>query len=101
MDRTRWKSLLLKAAFWVQIHNLPTGMYTEQMTKQFGKFIGEYVEYDAKTMAVGLRNFMRISILVDIRQPLKRKKKLILVKKKEIFAVFKYERLTTFCFIYG
>lgn len=76
-------------------------MYTEQMARQFGAFIGEFVEYDAKAVAAGLRTFMRVRVLVDIRQPLKRKKKLILAKQKEIFAMFKYERLTTFCFISG
>lgn len=64
-------------------------MYTEQMAKQFGEFIGEFVKYDAKVVVARLRNFMRIRVMVDIRQPLKRKKKLILAKKKENFAMFK------------
>ncbi|MBA0722862.1 hypothetical protein Golax_003502, partial [Gossypium laxum] len=38
---------LLKAGFWVQVHNLPSGMYSESIAKQFGDFIGEFVEYQA------------------------------------------------------
>ncbi|PPS07691.1 hypothetical protein GOBAR_AA12950 [Gossypium barbadense] len=48
---------LLKVGFWVQIHNLPSVMYSESMAKQFGDFIGEFVEHDAKSVAMGLRNF--------------------------------------------
>lgn len=64
---------LLKARFWVQIHNLPAGFYSELMAKQFGVFIREFMEYDAKFVATGLKNFIKIRVMVDIRQPLKRK----------------------------
>lgn len=57
---------LLKARFWVQVHNLLGGMYSETMAKQFGNFIGDFIDYDAKAIAVGLRNYMCIRVLVDI-----------------------------------
>ncbi|MBA0634773.1 hypothetical protein Godav_028817, partial [Gossypium davidsonii] len=56
-----------------------------------------FVDYDVKAIAKGLRNYMRIKVKIDIRQSLKRKKKLV-VAKKEFFVFFKYERLTTFFF---
>lgn len=90
---------LLKTAFWVQIHSLPPGMFSETMARKFDDFIKEFVEYDSKVVSARLRNYMRIQVLVDIRQPLKRKKKLIIAKGKDFFVVFKYEKLTTFCFI--
>ncbi|MBA0724524.1 hypothetical protein Golax_021210 [Gossypium laxum] len=65
--------LLLKTGFWVQVHNLFNGMYLESMAKQFGDFIGEFVEYDAKSVA----------------------------ETKEISTIFKYEKLTTFCLFCG
>lgn len=58
------------------------------MAKQFGDFIGDFVDYDAKVVA-GLRNYMRIRIMMDIRNPLKHKKSLIIGKMKEIFTIFK------------
>ncbi|MBA0792610.1 hypothetical protein Gohar_017094, partial [Gossypium harknessii] len=91
---------LLFTSLWIQIHNFPPGMFMATIAKQFGDFIGTFVDYDVKTIAAGLRNYMWIRVKIDIRQSLKRKKKLIVVKK-EFFATFKYERLTTFYFLCG
>lgn len=59
------------------------------------------MDYDAKSVAAGLRTFMQIHVMLDIRNPLKCKKKLIIGKTKEFFAIFQYEKLTTFCFLCG
>ncbi|MBA0695792.1 hypothetical protein Goari_002391, partial [Gossypium aridum] len=69
--------LLLKIGFWVQVHNLFNGMYLESMAKQFGDFIGEFVEYDAKSVAEDLVDVMIESCLNE-EQPINvvdRKKK--------------------------
>ncbi|MBA0879418.1 hypothetical protein Goshw_011297 [Gossypium schwendimanii] len=73
---------LLFTEFWVQIYNLPLGFFTETIAKQFGDFIGVFVDYDAKAVTAGLRNYMRIRVKVDIRQSLSRRKKLIVAKKR-------------------
>lgn len=59
------------------------------------------MQYDAKNNSSIWREFMRIRIKVDVRRPLKRKKKI--VKKDKIKVVFtcKYEKLGDFCFICG
>lgn len=72
---------LLNVAFWVQVHSLPMRLFSEAMAKQFGNFIGEFMEYDTKRVVVGFKNFVHIRVLLDIRQPLKRKKKLIIAEK--------------------
>lgn len=36
--------------FWVQIHDLSTGLMFEMMAKQFGDFIRSLLEYDAKSL---------------------------------------------------
>ncbi|KAH1128926.1 hypothetical protein J1N35_000304 [Gossypium stocksii] len=92
---------LNQAGFWVQIHNLPSGLYSENMARQFGDFIESFVDYDSKAILAGLRNFMRIRVLVDVRKLLKRRKKLLIAKSKECIVSFKYEKLTTFCFLCG
>ncbi|MBA0680104.1 hypothetical protein Goari_011826 [Gossypium aridum] len=51
---------LLYTVFWVQIHNLPSGMYLEAMAKQFRDFIEFSLNYDAKVIVARLRNLMRI-----------------------------------------
>ncbi|MBA0850993.1 hypothetical protein Goshw_010900 [Gossypium schwendimanii] len=53
--------------FWVQIYNLPHGFFTEAIAKQFGDFIGVFVDYDVKAITAGLRNYMLIRVKVDIR----------------------------------
>lgn len=44
---------------------------------------------------------MRIRIRVDVRKPLKRKKKIIRKNGPEFIVLCKYERLRDFCFRYG
>ncbi|MBA0838052.1 hypothetical protein Goarm_010149 [Gossypium armourianum] len=34
--------------FWVQVHDLPPGFFSEKMAKQFGNFIGTVIDYDMK-----------------------------------------------------
>ncbi|KAK5834505.1 hypothetical protein PVK06_018386 [Gossypium arboreum] len=66
---------LLYANFWVQIHNLPLGMYLEAMAKQFSDFVGVFLDYDAKAIAARLMNCIRIRVQSDICQRLKGKKR--------------------------
>ncbi|MBA0760158.1 hypothetical protein Gotri_022922 [Gossypium trilobum] len=68
---------LIFVDFWVQIHNLPFGLILEVMGRQFGNFIGTFLEYDMKAMGRGFRGYMRVSVQVDIRDPLKRCNKII------------------------
>lgn len=44
---------------------------------------------------------MRIQVMLDIQNPLMRKKKLILGKRGCMYALFRYERLPIFCFLCG
>ncbi|MBA0812487.1 hypothetical protein Gohar_026454 [Gossypium harknessii] len=37
---------LYLSEFWVQIHDLALGLMTETMAKQFGDFLGQFLEYD-------------------------------------------------------
>ncbi|MBA0808307.1 hypothetical protein Gohar_024058, partial [Gossypium harknessii] len=32
--------------FWVQIHDLPSGLMTKSMAKQFGAFLGQFIDYN-------------------------------------------------------
>ncbi|MBA0629242.1 hypothetical protein Godav_023831 [Gossypium davidsonii] len=44
---------------------------------------------------------LMIRVQLDVRNPLKRKKKLILSRLRNTHATLKYEKLTLLCFIYG
>ncbi|MBA0736498.1 hypothetical protein Gogos_010047 [Gossypium gossypioides] len=42
-----------------------------QVALQFGNFIGEFVDYDAKQSNWGYKSYLRIRVKIDIRKPLK------------------------------
>lgn len=86
---------------WIQIHDLPTGYMSEAVGKQLGDFFGEFLEYDQKNNTSIWRECMRIRVLIDVRKPLKRKKKILRKNGQEVIVMCKYERLGEFCFSCG
>ncbi|MBA0750762.1 hypothetical protein Gogos_002151 [Gossypium gossypioides] len=87
--------------FWVQVHDLPIGLFLESTAKQLGDFVGEFSEYDSKSLSTGLRSFIRIRVLLDVRRPLKRKKMIMCMLGSCTYVTFKYEWLTLFVFTVG
>ncbi|KAG8491294.1 hypothetical protein CXB51_014567 [Gossypium anomalum] len=67
---------LWHTVFWIQVHNLPIGMTSEGTARQIGDFVGKFQEYDASLVTRGGSKFMRIRVLLDVRLPLKRKKRI-------------------------
>lgn len=92
---------LVFSDWWVQIHDLPPSFIKELMVVQFGNFIGKFLEYDMKNLSTGYKNFLRIRVQIDVRQPLKTRKKIKLSESNFTYAKFKYEKLTLFCFLCG
>lgn len=87
--------------FWIQIHDLPVGYMSEVVGKQLGNFFGTFLEYDANNNSSIWREFMRLKIRMDVRKPLRRKKKICKRDKTEVIVHCKYERLGDLCFICG
>lgn len=92
---------LIYSAFWVQIHNLPLGFISEGIARQFGNFIGTFLEYYASLIARGVSRFMRIRVRIDVRLPLKHKKRIVLAQEHSVYEFFQYDKLTLFCFLCG
>jgi hypothetical protein len=92
---------LIKVPFWVQIHNLPSGYMSQKVGTTLGNYIGEFLEYDEKNDSLPWQKFMRIRVLVDVRLPLKRYKKIKKGEGDSKLVHFKYERLGTFCYVCG
>lgn len=86
---------------WIQLYNLPVGYMLETVGKQLGNFFGEFLEYDAKNNASIWRECMRVRIRINVRKPIKRKKKIVKKNGQEFIVVCKYERLGEFCFSCG
>lgn len=75
---------------WIQIHGLPNGFMLEAVGKQLGNFFGEFVEYDVKNNTNNGRDWMRIRVRLDVRKPLKRKKKITKKNGAEVIVLCKY-----------
>lgn len=86
---------------WIQIHDLPNGFMSEAVGKQLGNFFGEFLLYDNKNNSSIWRECMRIKIRIDVRKPLKRKKKITRKNGTDFTVTYKYERLGNFCFSCG
>ncbi|KAG8498081.1 hypothetical protein CXB51_007414 [Gossypium anomalum] len=87
--------------FWILIHDLPFGFITDAVAHQLGNFIGEFIEYDSVAVQLGYKRIMRVRVKVDVRKPLKRKKRIALRNGDSVYVRFEYEKLTLFCFLCG
>lgn len=100
MGENPLKVPLIFNPFWVQIHDVPIGLFTESLATQLGNFIGVFMEYDVSKVGKEYQNFTRIRVQIYIRKPLKRKKQ-IMFGGTCSYVKFKYERISLFCFFYG
>lgn len=87
--------------FWIQIHDLPSSFMKETVGRQLRNFFGEFIMYDHKNETSLWRECMRIKVKIDVRNPLKRKKKIICMNGKDFVVQCKYEKLRDFCFVCG
>lgn len=92
---------LFELQFWIQIHGLPSSFMSEAIGKQLGNFFGVYLSYDPNNNTSIWRESMRLKIKVDVRKPLKRKKKICRRDGSEVIVQCKYEKLGDFCFVCG
>jgi 14-3-3 protein epsilon len=92
---------LMKVPFWIQLHGPPSGFMSQTVGKKVGDYIGEFLEYDEKNDSLTWRKYMHIRVLVDVRLPLKRSKKITKQGGDCKLVHFKYERLWTFCYVCG
>jgi 14-3-3 protein epsilon len=87
--------------FWVQVHNLPTGLMAERVGKTLANYIGSFVEYDKNNKGSFWREYMRLKVRVDVRQPLKKESRVKNQGGEWCTVKFKYEKLGVFCFVCG
>lgn len=92
---------LFKLQFWIQLYGVPSGLMTEAAGIQLGNFFGSFISYDPNNNSSIWHESMRIKISVDVRHPLKRKKKICRKNGTECIVQCKYERLGDFCFVCG
>ncbi|KAL7226425.1 hypothetical protein ACSBR1_021512 [Camellia fascicularis] len=88
---------------WVQVHGLPIDYLTEENGVKIGRDLGTPIRVDKNVFDGRLvwRKFMRIQVIVDIRNPLKTGFHLRRGESPDIWVDFKYERLSQFCYNCG
>ena len=52
--------------FWIQIHNLPIGFMSTQVGKQFGDFVGNFIQYDETNNTRFRASYMRVKVRIDV-----------------------------------
>ncbi|KAH1056793.1 hypothetical protein J1N35_034858 [Gossypium stocksii] len=93
------KVRLIYTHFWVQVHDVPVGLFSEKLAAQLGNFLRSFLEYDCANLGKENRNYMRIRVQMDIRRPLKRKKQVMFNICSYIR--FRCKRLSLFYFYCG
>lgn len=92
---------LNKMDIWVQVHDIPTGMLSDKVLQTIGNQVGTFVKVDAGNISGLWRQYVRIRVSLDIDKPLKRRMKIKRENGTFSWINFKYERLSTFCFVCG
>ncbi|KAK6138367.1 hypothetical protein DH2020_027896 [Rehmannia glutinosa] len=95
------KVIIFHTAMWVQVFDLPIGFMTERVCINIGNFIGSFLESDPKNFQGGWKNYLRIRVSLDTRNPIKRRMKIKKTGGEWAWINFKYERLPSFCFLCG
>lgn len=74
---------------------------SEPMARQFGDFLGKFLEFDLSDRFGNSYSLMRIRVQLNVTHPLKRRKKVMVGFDRIFYARFQYEKLSLFCFICG
>lgn len=90
-----------KIDFWIPLHDIQPGFMTEKVCKDVGNYIGEFLESDRNNFTSTWRDYLRIRVRIQIDKPLKRRMKIKKVGGEWFWVTFKYEHISTFCFICG
>nr|GLL20147.1 uncharacterized protein LOC109173053 [Ipomoea trifida] len=89
------------ADFWVQLHDLPLGFFSDRAAMAIGNFIGEFIRTDEDAFNGWRKSFLRIRVRLNIHKPLVSQMRIRRNGGDWSWINFKYERLPNFCFICG
>ncbi|KAL2905711.1 hypothetical protein RDABS01_004421 [Bienertia sinuspersici] len=85
---------------WVRIYDMPFAWRNDASPKEVGECMGGFIEFD-NSDPLGLDNFMRLKVLIDIAKPLRRGFKIAVRTNTTKWVDVKYERLGDFCYFCG
>lgn len=86
---------------WVQVYDVPRGCLSENILKSVGASIGKYVKSDPANFYGAWKSYVRVRVAINVEKPLKRRMKIKREGDAWSWINFKYERLSSFCFVCG
>ncbi|XP_074341908.1 uncharacterized protein LOC141679304 [Apium graveolens] len=86
---------------WMQVYDLPNGFISENIFQSIGNYIGAYIKFDPANYDGFWKAYVRIRVRMNVTKPLKRRMKIKRSGGEWSWINFKYERLSTFCFVCG
>ncbi|XP_057453130.1 uncharacterized protein LOC130744991 [Lotus japonicus] len=89
-----------RVPFWVQVHDMPVGLHTEEVARSLGVALGGFMDWDPSERR-GHGAFLRVKASVDVSKPLLRFKLLGRGHKEPLRVTFRYERLANLCYRCG
>lgn len=90
---------LFFSPFWMRIYHLPFNCRSHDDICAITASLGTVLEVESS--GLGLDNFCRVKLMLDIRKPLRRSQRIKGKDGNVISIDFKYERLPFFCFMCG
>ncbi|XP_030479412.2 uncharacterized protein LOC115696660 [Cannabis sativa] len=87
--------------FWVQLHEMTSGFKSVTVVKDIGNYIGKFQKTDPNDFKGVWRDYLRVRVSVCVDAPLKKRMRLQMKNGPICNVKFKYEDLTTFCFVCG
>ncbi|XP_021726128.1 uncharacterized protein LOC110693273 [Chenopodium quinoa] len=85
---------------WVRLLDVPFSKRNRRNLTEIGDFLGIFLEID-ETEPLGIGEFMRMKVMIDIDRPLRRGLFLVVGASASKWISLKYERLEDFCFFCG
>jgi hypothetical protein len=91
-----------KAAFWVQVHNLPLELMTDENARNIGASLGELLEVDTFVNLQPVRKgFLRFRMVLNLLNPLIPGFTHHRLPKAPLWVQYMYERLSDYCYTCG
>ncbi|MBA0638291.1 hypothetical protein Godav_024519 [Gossypium davidsonii] len=50
-----------------KIHDVPIGLFSENLSVQLGNFVGEFIDFDGLNLGKENMNYMRVRVKIDVR----------------------------------
>lgn len=89
-----------KAAFWIQVHDIPLVCMSKEVGYNIGASIGPVIAVEASGGESGWHKSLRIKVDLELSKALERGRELRF-RGRSYWASFRYEKLPRFCFSCG